>query len=319
MKLSIVSTLYQSAPYIEEFYQRATAVATKLVGDNYEIILVNDGSPDDSLKRAIALTQLDLRLVVLDLSKNFGHHRAIMTGLAYCQGDRIFLIDSDLEEDPDWLLDFHRQMDRENCDVVFGVQKRRKGSWFERWSGQWFYHLFNALTGLQLPPNIVTARLMTRSYLNALLKHREREVFLAGLFQITGFCQQPHWVSKGAGSETTYSFSRKISLAINSVTSFSNTPLEGIFYIGLCTWTFSLIYIIYLLVNWFFISHSITGWTSIMASIWFLGGMIISCIGVVGIYLSKIFSETKQRPYTIVKSVYTSQPDHMLRSSLDYM
>jgi putative glycosyltransferase len=307
MKISIVATLYQSASYISEFHKRVRAAAFRLVGDDFEIILVNDGSPDNSLNLAIELTMLDSHVTVIDLSRNFGHHKAMMTGLAHATGDRVFLIDSDLEEEPEWLEAFAQQLEREKCDVVYGVQERRKGNLFERWSGQWFYHFFKALTGLTLPENVVTARIMTRRYVDALLRHEEREVFLAGLWHITGFDQQSHIIKKLNTSETTYTLRRKMSLLVNSVTSFSNAPLVGIFYIGISISLFALVYIFYLSANWLLLAKPMSGWTSVMASIWLLGGMVISFIGVVGIYLSKIFSETKRRPYTIVRKIYAQQ------------
>lgn len=307
MKLSIVATLYQSAPYITEFHQRASAVAEQFVGEDYEIILVNDGSPDNSLDLAVQLTESDSHVVVVDLSRNFGHHKAMMTGLAHAKGERVFLIDSDLEEEPECLIAFAEQVQSERCDVVYGVQEQRKGGWFERWSGQWFYRLFKALTGLALPENIVTARLMSRRYVDALLRHEEREVFMAGLWHITGFDQRPQVVKKHSTSETTYTFRKKMSLLVNSVTSFSNAPLVGIFYIGVSISLIAVIYIGYLSIQWVFLAKPLSGWTSVMASIWLLGGLIISFIGVVGIYLAKIFSETKQRPYTIVRQIYEKQ------------
>lgn len=307
MKLSVVATLYQSAPYIVEFHQRISATASLLCGDDYEIVLVNDGSPDNSLELAAQLAESDSHITVVDLSRNFGHHKAMMTGLAHTTGNHVFLIDSDLEEEPEWLLNFAEQMERDTCDVVYGVQERRKGNWFERWTGLWFYRCFKALTGLALPANIVTARLMTRRYVDALVRHEEREVFMAGLWHITGFDQRPHLIHKHNTSATTYTFRRKMSLLVNSVTSFSNAPLVSIFYIGIAISLFDLAYIAYLVIHWIFLEKPLSGWTSVMASIWLLGGMVISFIGIVGIYLSKIFSEIKQRPYTIVRQIYAKQ------------
>jgi putative glycosyltransferase len=309
MKLSIVATLYQSAPYINEFYTRATAAAKLLVGEDFDIVLVNDGSSDNSLDLAIKLTEQDSHVVLVDLSRNFGHHKAMMTGLAHAKGELVFLIDSDLEEEPEWLLSFEEQMKQESCDVVYGIQERRKGNLFERWSGQWFYRFFKALTGLALPENVVTSRLMTRRYVDALLSHQEREVFMAGLWHITGFSQRSQVIKKHSTSETTYTFRRKMSLLVNSVTSFSNAPLVIIFHIGVSISLFAMTYIAYLIIHWLFLVNPLSGWTSVMASIWLLGGMVISFIGVVGIYLSKIFSETKQRPYTIVRQIYAQQKD----------
>ena len=303
MKLSVVATLYLSEAYLPEFYRRVTSACLKIT-DDYEIILVNDGSPDDSLSAAIDLSRNDSHLKVVDLSRNFGHHKAMMTGLDFSSGERVFLIDSDLEEEPEWLAGFSLTMDKIGCDVVYGVQQRRKGGLAERWSGHWFYAFFRFLTGLSLPENVVTARLMRKRYVDALLEHREREVFLAGLWYITGFHQVAEVVVKHSTSQTTYTLRRKLSLLVNSVTSFSNKPLAGIFYVGVFISFFALLYIIYLIANWMFFANPLSGWTSVMASIWLLGGMIISFIGVIGIYLSKIFSETKRRPYTIVRQVY---------------
>lgn len=304
MKLSIVTTIYQSASYVNEFYERATRTARQIAGDDYEIIFVNDGSVDNGLDFTVNLTKKNSNVIVIDLSRNFGHHKALMTGLSNAKGEKVFLIDSDLEEQPEWLLSFNEQMEQQQCDVVFGVQKDRKGNMIERWSGQMFYHFFQALTGFNLPKNIVTSRLMVRRYIDALLSHREREIFILGLWHITGFDQQSQIIKKLNKGQTTYTFRKKISLLVNSITSFSNTPLVFIFYIGIFIFLTASFYIIFLVSNWLFISKPISGWTSVMASLWFIGGMVISFIGVIGIYLSKIFSETKQRPYTIVKQIY---------------
>lgn len=304
MRLSVVATLYQSAPYLAEFHQRTGAVARAVADDDYEIVLVNDGSPDDSLRCALDIADADPHVVVVDLSRNFGHHKAMMTGLAHASGDLVFLIDSDLEEEPEYLLPFAERLRTEGCDVIYGAQERRKGGWFERLSGHWFYHLFRLFTGFELPRDVVTARLMSRRYVAALLRHEEREVFLAGLWHITGFDQRPHTVKKHHTSETTYTLRRKLSLLVNSITSFSNVPLIGIFYVGVFIFLLATANTGWLIVQWMFFARPLSGWTSVMASIWLLGGLVISFIGVVGIYLSKIFSETKRRPYTIVRQVY---------------
>ena len=183
MKLSIVATLYQSAPYINEFHKRACAAARQLVGEDFEILLVNDGSPDNSLDLAIRLTEQDSHVVVVDLSRNFGHHKAMMTGLAHAKGERVFLIDSDLEEEPEWLDAFAKQMRVDESDVVYGVQDRRKGGLFESCTGWIFYRIFRLLTGIAQPDNIVTARLMTRRYVKALVAHQERELNIGFFIQ----------------------------------------------------------------------------------------------------------------------------------------
>lgn len=306
MKLSIVSTLYRSASYINEFHTRASATARHLVEDDFEIILVNDGSPDNSLDVAVKIAEQDSHVVIVDLSRNFGHHKAMMTGLAHARGERIYLIDSDLEEEPEWLERFATQMEEENADVVYGVQRERKGGTFERITGSIFYKLFRTLTGIDQPNNIVTARLMSRRYVQALLNHQERELNIGGLWIITGYKQATQVVRKHSSSPTTYTLSGKLSHLVNAVTSFSSQPLVFTFYSGLLISISALLFIAYLFLRYFFISTPPSGYTSLIASIWFFSGLIIFFLGVQGIYLSKIFTEVKQRPYTIIRHIYQS-------------
>lgn len=302
--LSIVSTLYKSAPYVAEFCARAAKAALAIAGEDYEIVLVNDGSPDNSLDLAVAAAHADPRVRVVDLSRNFGHHKAMMTGLMHARGERIFLVDSDLEEEPEWLVTFDARLREVGGDVVYGVQTKRKGSGFERLTGRWFYRLFNVLTGMRLPPDIVVARLMTRRYVEALVSHEERELFMAGLWHVTGFAQTPVMVDKHDTSPTTYTIRHKLSMLVNSVTSFSNKPLYLIFYVGLAISIFASVWTLYLVLSRLFTPELSEGWTSVMASVWLIGGLIISFLGVIGIYLAKIFAETKRRPYTIVRDVH---------------
>ncbi|MCI8210397.1 glycosyl transferase [Pseudomonas sp. S25] len=304
MKLSIVATLYKSTSYINEFCQRAGSAAQALVGDEYEIILVNDGSPDDSLSVAQGVADSNEKVCVVDLSKNFGHHKAMMTGLSLAKGERVFLIDSDLEEDPEWLTLFAECMATHRCDVVYGVQGTRKGGWVERLTGNIFYRAFRLLTGISQPDNIVTARLMTAQYVAALLRHEERELNIGGLWILTGFDQRPLMVAKKASSPTTYSLRSKLGHLVNAVTSFSSLPLVFTFYVGAAISFTAACFILYLLFRYFIGSAPPTGYTSVVASIWFFSGLIIFFIGVQGIYISKIFTEVKKRPYTIIKSIY---------------
>lgn len=308
MKLSIVTTLYRSSPYITPFYERMTAAARSLAGDDYEIIMVNDGSPDDSLAQAVTISEEDARLVVVDLSRNFGHHKAMMTGLAHTSGDSVFLIDSDLEEEPEWLIPFTEHRATESCDVVFGVQNSRRGGLLERISGPVYYRLFRLLTGIKQPDNIVTARLMSRRYVDSLLMHKEREINIGGLWCITGFLQRPYEVVKHSSSPTSYSFSLKVSQFINSITSFSSLPLVFTFYTGAIISLSAVAYISYLVSRYLFISAPPDGYTSLIASIWLFSGLIIFFLGIQGIYLAKIFSEVKGRPYSIVRQVYKKIP-----------
>jgi putative glycosyltransferase len=310
MKLSIVTTLYYSSPYIHKFYER-TCAACASITDDIEIVMVNDGSPDDSLDVAVRLAERDPRVKVVDLSRNFGHHKAAMTGLMHATGDLVFLIDVDLEEEPELVLGFYNEMQKHpRADVVYGVQDTRKGRFFERVSGDLYYRLFNALSSHKIPANLLMARLMTRRYVDALLLHRESELDISGLWTITGFEQVAVTVHKHSKPSTTYNLRRKIALMIRAITAFSNKPLIYIAATGVLILGLSFLYFLYIMYVYFFVGTPPSGFTTIALSIWFLGGLTIFCLGVIAIYLSVIFTETKHRPYTIVRQIYQSEKPH---------
>src|SRR4051794_383918 len=186
MKLSIVTTLYKSAAHVEEFHRRASEAA-KRVTDDYEIVMVDDGSPDDSLALACAVAARDSRVRVVELSRNFGHHKALMTGLDHAKGELCFLIDSDLEEDPALLTEFYRLIHSGSWDVVFGYQESRQSGSVTGIASRIAWFLIDKLYALQVVPNQCTVRLMRRKYVDALLLHRERSPVIGALWVITGF------------------------------------------------------------------------------------------------------------------------------------
>jgi putative glycosyltransferase len=307
MKLSIVTTLYKSGAYVEEFHRRASEAARRIT-DDYEIVMVDDGSPDSSLDIACALAHTDSQVRVVELSRNFGHHKAMMTGLDHARGELCFLIDSDLEEDPELLQKFFDKMHASDADVVYGFQDQRKGDFGEQFSGDIAYRLFNALLSHPIPRNHITVRLMKREYINSLLLHREQETVIGGLWVITGFRQIGIPVDKKGRKGTTYSYWHRWLKLIDSVTSFSETPLVAIFYLGIAISGLSVLVAIALLIHKLVFRGAIEGWVSVMLSVWFLGGLLIFCVGVIGIYISKIFIETKNRPYTIVRRIHNFVP-----------
>ena len=303
MTLSIVTTLYYSAPYLQDLYERCCTAAAGIT-DHFEIVLVNDGSPDDALDLAVELHKKDRRVRVIDLARNFGQHKAILTGLAHARGDLVFYLDSDLEEDPDWLGLFHARMRETGADVVHGVQRKRKGRLFERLSGGVFYRIFRLLSSYPVPVNQTSARLMTRRYVESLIEHRDQEVFLNGLFAITGYEQISVPVEKADKGSSTYSLRMKFRFAVTSITAFSNVPLVLIFYTGMLVTAISVSAAMLTLVAKLFFFDFEFGWPSLIISVWFLGGLTFSFLGVIGMYLSTIFVETKDRPYTIIRRSY---------------
>lgn len=303
MKVSVVTSLYLSESYIEAFYVRVKQ-AVRQITSEYEVIFVNDGSPDGSKDRVLKLLSEEPAIRLVDLSRNFGHHKAIMAGLMHATGDLIFQIDVDLEEEPEILLPFYTKMKETGADVVYGVQDKRKGDWLERVMGGLFYHMFNFLSDVRMPPNLLIARLMTRQYVNALLEHKEYELDLGGLWSITGFNQVPVVVHKLSKGITSYTPGKRLALAVRSITAFSNRPLLLIAAVGLGVLVLAFLYFVY--ISWVYLTAGKPpdGFTTLILSIWFLGGMTLLALGVIAIYLSTIFIETKKRPYVIVRKVY---------------
>ncbi len=303
MKLSIVTALYRGAPYLREFHERCCAAAAEIT-EEFEIVLVNDASPDESLDIALELHEKDRRVRVIDLARNFGQHKALLTGLAHARGELVFALDSDLEEDPDWLGLFYGRIKETGADVFYGVQQKRKCRLFERISGALYYTIFRLLSSHRVPTNQVAARLMTRRYVESLIEHRDQEVFLAGLLVITGYEQIPMTVKKADKGSSSYTLRKKFAIMLNSVTSFSNVPLVLIFYLGMIVTLISLSGALFTLVAKLFFVDFELGWPSLIISIWLLSGLTFSCLGIIGMYLSKIFIETKDRPYTIIRQSY---------------
>jgi putative glycosyltransferase len=307
MRLSIVTTLYNSESHLQEFYDRITQCAQDITHD-YELILVNDGSPDNSLESAVSLHEKDQRVKVIDLSRNFGHHKAIMTGLSYAQGAYVFLIDSDLEEPPETLKLFWEEIrNSKDLDVVFGVQGKRKGGWFEKISGNLFYAFMNFISDIKIPRNFLTIRLMTQRYVQSLILFQEKEINFCTLTELAGFKQKAIELEKANHSQSSYTIMKKFSILINAITSSTNRPLWIIFYLGLVITLGSSVFILKLLIDRGVYGIGLEGWTSVIVSIFFFGGLIIFFMGVIGIYLSKIFIESKNRPNTIIKKVYGAQ------------
>jgi putative glycosyltransferase len=302
--LSVVTTMYRSEAYIEAFYGRIINTLEKLQVAKYEIVFVDDGSPDRSRELALRLYARDPKVVLVDLSRNFGHHKAIMTGLSYARGKRVFLLDCDLEEDPELLELLVTEMDRRGCDVVFGVQKTRRGGWFDRLTGEVYFRLMNAISGINFPRNVLTLRLMTRRYVDSLLLHRERELLISGIWHLTGYEQVAVPVVKHSHKQTSYSFRKRFALVLMSVISYSGRPLRWIFYTGLVMVVFAVCYMAYTLTIYLLYGSEVLGYSSLIMSVWLIGGFNFLFLGTIGIYIATIFSETKERPYTIVRAVY---------------
>jgi putative glycosyltransferase len=278
--------------------------AAEAIFTDVEMVIVNDGSPDNSLEIALELHRQDPRVVVIDLARNFGHYKAMMTGLGHARGELVFLIDSDLEENPEDIALFYQRFQRGDSDVVYGVQETRHGGVLASVGRGLFFSLVDALGDRPLPRNLVTARLMTAEYVKALVRHRDREFVISDLWQTTGFRQNQIQVEKLSTSPSTYSLLKRIDIAVKHLTTSSTRLLYLIFYVGLFIFAASIALIILYLVRYATVGIGVSGYTSQIISIWFLGGLITLILGVLGIYMATILAETKRRPYAVIRRIH---------------
>ena len=314
MKISFVTTIYRTGKDVVPLADLCFEAADTL-GMDCELVFVNDGSPDDGLEIAVALSQRDPRVVVVDLARNYGQHKALWTGLETAGGDIIMMLDGDLEEDPRWAVDFRREMLRAEADVVYGVQTRPKGTPLYRFGRNAFYRMLDVISDFRFPRDVATARLMTRRYLTALLSHHERELFLVGLMHAAGFKQVPFLVNKLSISESSYTLPKLMRLFLMSVTSFSIKPLIGVFFAGLTLSGLAFLLIVFLIGRFLVTGVSVEGWTSVVAGMMLLNGVTILFVGVLSIYIGTIFLEVKQRPRTIIAAIYRSEREHVSRQT----
>lgn len=306
--LSIVTTLYRSEEYVEEFFSRTVAAASELT-PRFEVIFVDDGSPDGSAAAARKIVDRDPRGVLVELSRNFGHHKAIMAGLSQSRGEYVFLLDSDLEEEPEWLLPFFAELQACQADLVYGIQKARNQGILRNLAGAAYYKFFNFFSNTAVPDDACTVRLMSRPSVDALLSVGDRSLWLGAAFAWIGFRQIARPVQRHVRREvSTYNLRRSLNVFADAVAWMSRLPLVIVFFSGAMISGISFVVGLYFLLRKVLASEPILGgFPSLIISIWFLGGLIILFLGVVGIYLSSVFSEVKRRPLYVIKNVHRTQ------------
>ena len=307
MTLSVVTTLYKSKPFLETFLKEIIANIQIIKINDFELVFVNDGSPDDSVEYLLERKKEIPEIKIIDLSRNFGHHYAIQAGLNFASGEYVFLIDNDLETPPSVLVDYYNEIiiDK-NLDVVYGYQEARKGNFIEKKAGSVFWVLINKLSDTKIPHNILTERLMTKQYVNELLRLQDANLFMGGMMYWVGFNQKGIPVKKGQrDGASTYSIKRRAELMLQAITSFSGKPLEWLFYIGISISFFSFLFLIYLATQKIIHQDEVQlGWTSIVAINMLILGIISTFLGLIGIYIYKIFRQVQGRPNVIIKKIY---------------
>lgn len=309
MFLSVVAPCMNEEDGLEEFYLRLIGTFRYSQIKDYEIILVDDGSRDRTWDLIRYLTKRDYRVKGIQLSRNFGHQAALTAGLHEAKGDRIFIIDSDLQDPPEVLALMIEKMN-EGFDVVYGKRNFRQGETkFKLATASIFYRVLSLLSDISIPRDTGDFRLINRKVLDAYNSLSETQRFTRGLIAWLGFKQAPVLYDRHprfAGS-TKYPLSKMVNFSLDAVTGFSLKPLRLITYLGIFASFISLLAFVYAIYEWWH-SHTVTGWTSIMTAICVLSSVQLICIGVVGEYVGRTFSESKKRPLYLVQDRSEESP-----------
>jgi glycosyltransferase involved in cell wall biosynthesis len=300
--LSLVVPMYNEAENVAAFYTRAVGVLESS-GQPFEIVVVNDGSKDDTLERLVELHRRDPRVKVVNLSRNFGKEIALSAGLDVASGDAVIPIDADLQDPPELIVEMVARW-REGWDVVYAQRTSRSGeSWLKRATSFAFYRVMRRLTRIDIPRDTGDFRLMDRRVVTALRELREHHRFMKGLFAWVGFRQLalPYARDPRHAGRTTWNYLRLWNFAIEGITSFSFVPLQVASYVGGLVALLSFLYGGYFVARTLLFGPDVPGYPSLLVIMLFLGGVQLLTLGVLGEYVGRIYAETKRRPLYVVR------------------
>jgi polyisoprenyl-phosphate glycosyltransferase len=302
MKLSIVSPVYRAEKIVEELVRQIKA-AVSVITDDFEIILVNDYSPDDSWAKIVGEGAKDSRVKGIDLSRNFGQHYAITAGLSYAKGEWVVVMDCDLQDRPDEIPNLYNKA-LEGYDSVFAQRTERTDTFLKRFLSRSFYTFFSYLTETKQDPSVANFGIYSRKVVDAILSMNDQIRFFPTMVQWVGFRKYYLPVEHALRFEgkTSYNFKGLVRLAMNTILAFSDKPLrltaKAGFAIASLSFVIGFIYFILYITG----HTKVMGFTTLILSVWFLAGVIMMILGVLGLYIGKVFEKVKQRPVFIVQN-----------------
>ncbi|MDJ0533267.1 MAG: glycosyltransferase family 2 protein [Xenococcaceae cyanobacterium MO_207.B15] len=305
IEISVVVPLYNEEENIDYLFTRLLSVLDKLK-TSYEIVCVNDGSKDNTLKQLIEHHQENPVIKVINLSRNFGKEIALTAGIDYANGAAIVPIDADLQDPPELIEELVAKW-REGYDVVYATRRSRQGeTWLKRFTADAFYKTIGKMTSITIPPNTGDFRLLDRKVVEAIKKIPERTRFMKGLFAWVGYKQTSVMFDREprAAGTTTWNYWKLWNFAIDGITSFSFVPLKIWSYVGLFISFLSLLYASFLVIRTLIFGIDVPGYASLMVAVLFFGGVQLITLGVIGEYLGRVYEEVKGRPLYFVRESY---------------
>lgn len=301
-EISIVVPLYNEEKNIRLMYDRLVSSILKITS-NFEIIYVNDGSNDNSFLELVKLSNEDERVKYINFSRNFGHQIAVTAGLDYSKGAAVVIIDGDLQDPPEVIPEMYAKH-KEGFEVVYGQRLKRKGdNFFKKITAKYFYRILKKITSINIPLDTGDFRLIDRKIVNDLKNMPEQNKFLRGQIAWLGYRQTSVFFERDERKfgETGYPFSKMLKFALDGITGFSDVPLQFVTKTGIFISFISFLVILYAIFSHFILERTITGWTSLIISSMFIGGVQLISVGIIGEYISRINKNVQNRPLYIVR------------------
>lgn len=310
MKISAIIPSYNEQENVGLMYERMSKVLSK-ISDDYEIIYVNDCSRDETLLRIKALADKDKHVKYVSFSRNFGHQIAVSAGLDVCQGDAVVIIDGDLQDPPELIEQMYEKY-KEGYKVVYARRTSRDGeTWFKKFTAKMFYRILASMTSIDIPVDVGDFRLIDKVIVKHLRNMPEKSKYIRGQISWIGYKQtfvDYHRDARIYGT-TNYPLRKMLRFALDGITAFSDKPLKIASGLGIFSAIVSLLALVYALVSHFCFNNTITGWTSLILSVLFIGGVQLITIGIIGEYIARINNDVRNRPlYIVEESNAEAQP-----------
>lgn len=302
MTLSIVTPLFNEEGNFPELYRRLSLAAKEIAGDSYELIFVNDGSRDQTISLVLQAAEKDNHVKYISFSRNFGHQIAVTAGLDASVGQSVVIIDGDLQDPPEVIPQLYKKH-KEGFEVVYGKRTVRKGdSIFKKITAKWFYRILRSITSIDIPLDTGDFRLIDRKIVESLKLMPEQNKFLRGQIAWLGFRQTSVEFERDQRlfGTTGYPLKKMLKFAMDGITAFSDKPLQMVTNAGLVVSFIAFLVMLYALYSFYILERTMAGWTSLILSTMFIGGIQLISIGIIGEYISRINNNVRNRPLYVV-------------------
>lgn len=300
--ISVIIPIYNEEGNIPALYERLKKVVSAITSD-HELLFINDGSRDRSIKLIKDLSARDAAVRYIDFSRNFGHQIAVTAGLEHCRGEAVVIIDADLQDPPELIAKMYEKM-KQGYEVVYARRRSRKGEgWMKKTTAKYFYRILASITSIDIPLDTGDFRIMHRSIVDVLNQMPEQQKFLRGQISWAGFNQTyiEYDREERLTGKTGYSYKKMVRFALDGITSFSTLPLKFASALGFIVSIAAFVISLYVLFSKFVMNNAVPGWASLMLVVLFLGGVQLICIGIIGEYISRMSANVRNRPLYVVR------------------